>query len=140
MNSVIIMDYGKLICLMLMVSLLEYSVVSNLSKSLNKAVWGTSHKYRLCAEKELRKKKKPLTLKFKTNKLVALVDNMLKLQKKYHNTRMERDKELYERQIKMVDAQIDRLVYDLYGLTEEEVKVVEESFKLGRCVIIEKYK
>jgi len=38
---------------------------------------------------------------------------------------MERDKELYERQIKIVDAQIDRLVYDLYELTEEEVRVVE---------------
>jgi Tfp pilus assembly PilM family ATPase len=35
------------------------------------------------------------------------------------------DKELYERQIRIADAQIDRLVYDLYGLTEEEVKVVE---------------
>ena len=52
-------------------------------------------------------------------------NNMLELQKKYHETRMERDKELYERRIKIVDAQIDRLVYDLYGLTEEEVKVVE---------------
>jgi hypothetical protein len=40
-------------------------------------------------------------------------------------TRMDRDKELYERQVKVVDAQIDRRVYDLYGLTEEEVKVVE---------------
>jgi hypothetical protein len=49
---------------------------------------------------------------------------MLELQKKYHETRMGRDKELYERQIKIVDAQIDRLVYDLYGLTEEEIKVV----------------
>jgi hypothetical protein len=38
---------------------------------------------------------------------------------------MERDKELYERQIKIVDTQIDRLVYELYGLTEEEVRVVE---------------
>ena len=38
---------------------------------------------------------------------------------------MDRDKELYERQITIVDAQIDRLVYDLYGLTEKEVKVVE---------------
>jgi len=27
--------------------------------------------------------------------------------------------------MKIVDAQIDRLVYELYGLTEEEVKVVE---------------
>ena len=56
---------------------------------------------------------------------MALVDPMLELQKKYHDARMARDKKLYERQIKIVDAQIDRLVYDLYGLTEDEVKVVE---------------
>jgi len=61
----------------------------------------------------------------KHDKLVALVENMLELQKKHHEARMDRDKELYERQIKIVDAQIDRLVYELYGLTEEEVKVVE---------------
>jgi len=63
------------------------------------------------------------------DKLVALVDNMLELQKKHHETRMERDKELYERQIKIVDRQIDRLVYDLYGLAEEEIKVVEGGVK-----------
>jgi len=40
---------------------------------------------------------------------------------------MERDKELYGWQIKVVDAQIDRLVYDLYGLTEEEIEIVEKS-------------
>ena len=51
---------------------------------------------------------------------------MLELQKKYHETRMERDKELYEGQIKIVDKQIDRRVYELYGLTEE-VRVVEEK-------------
>ena len=50
---------------------------------------------------------------------------MIELQKKYHEARMERDKELYERQIKFVDAQIGGLVYDLYGLTDEEIKVVE---------------
>ena len=58
----------------------------------------------------------------------GITKNMLELQKKYLETRMERDKELYERQIKVVDAQIDRLVYDLYGLTEEEMKVVEGGF------------
>ena len=63
--------------------------------------------------------------KAKHDKLVSLVDNMLELQKKYHDARMEIDKGLYERQVKIVDAQIDRLVYDLYGLTEGEVKVVE---------------
>ena len=56
---------------------------------------------------------------------------MLELQKKYHDARMEKDKELYERQIRIVDAQIDRLVYDLYGLTEEEVKAVEGTFKMS---------
>ena len=61
----------------------------------------------------------------KHDKLVSLVDNMFELQKKYHEARMDRDKELYERQIKIVDKQIERLVYDLYGLTEEEIKVVE---------------
>ncbi|GAI69416.1 unnamed protein product [marine sediment metagenome] len=66
--------------------------------------------------------------KVQHDKLVALVDNMLELQKKYHETRMERDKELYERQIKIVDAQIDRLVYDLYGLTEEEIEIIEGVF------------
>ena len=50
---------------------------------------------------------------------------MLDLQKKYHEVRMERDKEIYERQIKILDVQIDGLVYDLYGLTEEDVKVVK---------------
>jgi hypothetical protein len=39
-----------------------------------------------------------------------------------------RDKVFYERQIKVVDAQINRLVYALYGLTEE-VKVVEGKIK-----------
>ena len=37
------------------------------------------------------------------------------------------NKKLYERRIKIVDSQIDRLVYDLHGLTEEEVKVEEGS-------------
>ena len=51
---------------------------------------------------------------------------MLELQKKYHNTRMDQDKELYERQIKIVDTQIDMRVYELHGLTEE-VRVVKEK-------------
>jgi uncharacterized FlaG/YvyC family protein len=62
------------------------------------------------------------------DKLVALVESMLELQKKHHDARMERDKELYERQIKIVDAQSDQVVYELYGLTEEAVNVVEKNF------------
>jgi hypothetical protein len=59
------------------------------------------------------------------DKLVSLVDNILELKRKYNDARIEQDKELYERQIKLADAQIDGLVYDLYGLTDEEIKVVD---------------
>ncbi len=52
---------------------------------------------------------------------------MLELQKKYQDARMECDKELYERQIRIVDAPIDRMVYELYGLKEEEIRVVERG-------------
>jgi len=34
-------------------------------------------------------------------------------------------RELYQRQIDATDAQIDALVYALYGLTEEEIRIVE---------------
>ena len=33
------------------------------------------------------------------------------------------------RQIDATDAQIDQLVYGLYGLTEDEIKIVEEAAK-----------
>jgi hypothetical protein len=36
-------------------------------------------------------------------------------------------KERIEEEIEAMDRQIDGLVYDLYGVTEEEVKVVEEE-------------
>ena len=36
------------------------------------------------------------------------------------------DCELYQRQIDATDQQIDALVYELHGLTEQEIKIVEE--------------
>ena len=32
-----------------------------------------------------------------------------------------------QRQIEATDREIDRLVYELYGLTEEEIRIVEEA-------------
>ena len=36
------------------------------------------------------------------------------------------DKKFIQRQIATTDKQIDQLVYELYGLTEEEIRIVEE--------------
>ncbi|MFQ5771681.1 MAG: hypothetical protein ACE5HX_14200 [bacterium] len=38
-------------------------------------------------------------------------------------------KTVLQRQIDTTDRQIDLLVYELYDLTEEEIKIVEESLK-----------
>lgn len=59
--------------------------------------------------------------------LVALVDRMLELNKKLHTlSEYEAEqKHALEKEIKATDEKIDSLVYDLYGLTEEERKIVE---------------
>jgi adenine-specific DNA-methyltransferase len=59
------------------------------------------------------------------DKLVALVDQMLVLKKKEQAEAVPQTKTMISRQIQAVDTQIDALVYRLYGLTEEEIKVVE---------------
>jgi hypothetical protein len=61
--------------------------------------------------------------------LVVMVDKMLKLQEKYHSARLAQDKKLYKTQIDHLDDQIDTHVYKLYGLTEDEIKVVEDSLR-----------
>ncbi|MCK4626251.1 MAG: hypothetical protein KAV00_13115 [Phycisphaerae bacterium] len=46
--------------------------------------------------------------------------------KQLGSARAEHDKTLIQRQIDFTDGQIDKLVYELYGLTEEEIKIVEK--------------
>ena len=40
-----------------------------------------------------------------------------------------REKLLVQRQIDATDRQIDQLVYELYGLTDKEIRIVEEATK-----------
>jgi len=61
----------------------------------------------------------------KHNYIIKLVKRMLDLHKRTPQTPFENEQ--LEREIAATDAQIDRLVYDLYGLTEEEIKIVEEE-------------
>jgi hypothetical protein len=57
--------------------------------------------------------------------MVRLVENRLALNKKAAAARLPQEKEMLQRQIGATDGQIDRLVYELYGLTTEEIKIVE---------------
>jgi len=59
------------------------------------------------------------------HRIVALVEQMLALHKQRAAARTAADREMFQRQIDATDAQINAVVYALYGLTEEEIRVVE---------------
>ena len=57
--------------------------------------------------------------------MVQLVESMLALHKHKAAARTQAEQEQIQRQIDATDRQIDTLVYELYGLTAEEIAVVE---------------
>jgi len=61
------------------------------------------------------------------DRLVNFVEQMLQLHKDNETSRTPQNKELIQRQIDATEKQIDNLVYALYGLTPEEIKIIEES-------------
>jgi len=61
--------------------------------------------------------------------MVKLVESMLTLHKQLSEAKSAAQKEIIQRQIHATDAGIDRLVYELYGLTDDEIKIVEEGTK-----------
>lgn len=63
------------------------------------------------------------------DQIVQHVDQMLELHQRLDAARTPPEKASVERQIAAADLQIDRLVYDLYGLTEDEIKIVAGTGK-----------
>jgi hypothetical protein len=60
--------------------------------------------------------------KARHDKMVELVEQILSLNKQLSSAKTAHDKTILQRQIDATDKQIDNLVY---GLTEEEIKIVE---------------
>lgn len=59
------------------------------------------------------------------DRMVQLVERMLDLHKKKQQAKTNSEKELFDHQIKATDREIDQLVYKLYNITEEEIRIVE---------------
>ena len=57
--------------------------------------------------------------------MVKLVESMLDLHKKLAAAKVPAEKTRIQRQIKTTDNQIDKLVYNLYDLSEEEIAIIE---------------
>ncbi|MCK4824783.1 restriction endonuclease subunit R, partial [bacterium] len=67
------------------------------------------------------------TDKHRHDRMVELVEQMLDLNKQLAEVKVPQDKTVLQRQIETTDRQIDELVYELYGLTDEEIRIVEGS-------------
>jgi hypothetical protein len=63
------------------------------------------------------------------DKIVGLVTQILNLYKQLSSAKADHEKNVIQRQIDAVDKQIDSMVYELYGLTEDEIKIIEDSVK-----------
>lgn len=59
------------------------------------------------------------------DKIVTLVDNIIALNKKLSVEKNPNSITMINRQINAVDKQIDALVYKLYNLNDEEIKIIE---------------
>ena len=65
------------------------------------------------------------------DRLVSLVDEMLRLHARLAAVKAGHERDVIQRQIDATDGQIDRLVYELYGLSNDEIKIVEEAAQKG---------
>ena len=61
------------------------------------------------------------------DRMVALVEEMLALHRRLAVNRTDHEQTNLQRQIDAADRRIDRLVYDLYDLTEEEIRIIEKD-------------
>jgi len=65
--------------------------------------------------------------KARHDRMVALVTEMLDLHKHLSHAKTDQEKRIITQEIESTNRQIDSLVYGLYGLTADEIAVVEES-------------
>jgi len=64
--------------------------------------------------------------KTKHDKISSLVTNLLMLNKQLQDTNLETQRQQIQRAIAHAEKRIDELVYELYGLTEEEIAIIEK--------------
>ncbi len=62
-------------------------------------------------------------------KITTLVESMLETQNKLDKSKIDADKKTYEQKARLIDNEIDRLVYELYELTEAEIEIIERGGK-----------
>lgn len=65
-------------------------------------------------------------MNYESAKEFALVEQMLAAKPQLARAQSDKDKNFYENKCATLDRQIDALVYELFCLTEDEIKIVKE--------------
>ena len=107
-----------------------YYILCVLNSRLIKHLWKTTYS----DNKELFPKIKGYQLKDLPIKSISLEEQepfiqlskqMLEAHKELEKAKFEQDKKFLKQRIDILDSQINSIVYSLYGLSEEEIKIVE---------------
>src|SRR3989338_8306135 len=61
------------------------------------------------------------------NGIISCVDEMISLHKRRGDLKEGPEKQKIEKEIERTDEEINTLVYSLYGITEEERKIIEQK-------------
>jgi len=61
------------------------------------------------------------------DQIVEKVEKMLEAKREVSDARTDKDKQFFARYCDSLDNQIDRLVYRLYDITDEERKIIENA-------------
>ena len=61
----------------------------------------------------------------KSNMLVQLVDGIMQTSESYYKATSETEKDRLQKTIELMEGKIDKIVYELYELTDDEINIIE---------------
>ncbi|MDR2966537.1 MAG: Eco57I restriction-modification methylase domain-containing protein [Methanobacteriaceae archaeon] len=107
-----------------LLAILNSSLMDFLNKKIGKSLRGGFYSF------EGRTIKNYPIIKLSTDKqdpFIELADKMNQLNKKIANVKSPHEKKLIEKQILISDKRINDFVYDLYGLNDDEIDIIENE-------------
>jgi type I restriction-modification system DNA methylase subunit len=130
-NTAYLFGVGDPYLLGILNSRLCWFAISNISIPFG--IRGGQYRYRLFDQYMGKVPIRPINFsdpadKARHDRMVALVERMLELNKQKHSGKLAPSElDRVEREIARTDEEIDNLVYNLYGVTDEERKTIEGS-------------
>ena len=123
-NTTVLFDTNENIDIKYILTLLNSNVLNFRYKSIGKQTGNGSYEY---FENGISKLPIPVISLDEQKPFVILTNEMMKLKQDYHSCNTPTEKKLIQKAITNTDKKINKIVYELYDLTDAEIKVIEEN-------------